>query len=377
MRINNLPRTAFGELQTAQYKPETVWSFAYNINTDLFETTETNTGTVTHSRPNAVLQTGTNSAGGAKIETKRAIRYQPGIGGRVMFTAVFNTPVADSLQIIGVGDDNDGFFFGYDGLRFGCLRRNNGTDYWTYEEEWNVRTNSNVKATNDWQKLNVFQIQFQWLGGGEIKFFVEQNYSGMFELMHRVKYAGTETTTSVQNPSFPVMAEVKNLGNTSNLTLLTPSGSAGSEGIANGASTTTNGLDTQRTTNGTVPVITLRNNTTYAGQTNRTRLRVKFITFTTGNNRDSIYRLVKNGSLTGASYSDISATTTPGESDVSATAITGGTQLASTSNTISSTNTINSDDLEMVLAPGEWLSVVAVTTQSVESTIGITYENEF
>ena len=198
---------AFGEMGVSTYKPLAAWTFSYNINLDFVKITTSGTGSVVHDRSFAKLSTGTGANASAKIETYRALRYQPGIGGLSRFTTMFFEPVEGYAQIQGIGaNDTDGLFFGYNGLKFGCMRRTDSVDEWYYEEDWLI----DRPVKQDWKNLNVYQIQFQWLGGGELRFFIENNRTGGFELVHFVRFAGKHLDVSLRNPSLPLMAKVYN-----------------------------------------------------------------------------------------------------------------------------------------------------------------------
>lgn len=70
-------------------------------------------------------------------------------------------------QLMGVGDDLDGFFFGYNGSSFGILRRQNGTDNWIPQSAWNNDTfdgNGRSGVALNATQGNVYSIQYQWLG---------------------------------------------------------------------------------------------------------------------------------------------------------------------------------------------------------------------
>ncbi|WP_141541750.1 hypothetical protein [Bacillus thuringiensis] len=123
-----VPSTAFGDVRSAEILPVVGWTFNYNINSDLINTTLTGSGTVSASDSMGIIESGPTSNSTAKIETIKALRYTPGLGALIRFTAVFTTGIQNSTQIIGIGDDLDVFFFGYNGTSFGILRRQNGTD---------------------------------------------------------------------------------------------------------------------------------------------------------------------------------------------------------------------------------------------------------
>lgn len=120
------PRSAFGEVLVAQPHPRVQIKFPYNINPDIVRSCENNSGTVTQADGMAVVQSGASANSGAILESRGPISYAPGQGVSVRCTALFTTGVSNSEQIVGVGNQEDGFFFGYDGATFGALHRFGG-----------------------------------------------------------------------------------------------------------------------------------------------------------------------------------------------------------------------------------------------------------
>jgi hypothetical protein len=83
------------------------------------------------------LQSNTNAAGNASYSSRRAAKYRPGQGITARFTAAFTTGVANSTQIVGVGNATNGYFFGYNGTAFGICHRNGGADTWIAQANFN------------------------------------------------------------------------------------------------------------------------------------------------------------------------------------------------------------------------------------------------
>lgn len=162
-----LPSTAYGDVRTIELLPVVGWTFNYNINSDIILTTLTGSGIANASNSMAVIETTASAGSSAKIETVKALRYTPGLGAMVRFSAAFTTGVPNSTQLIGVGDNLDGFFFGYNGSSFGILRRQNGTDNWIPQSAWNNDTfdgNGRSGVALNATQGNVYSIQYQWLG---------------------------------------------------------------------------------------------------------------------------------------------------------------------------------------------------------------------
>ncbi len=124
--VDEPQRAAFGEALVAQPTPVVQLQFPYNINTDLIEKQENASGTITQADGMAVVQSGAAASSGAHMLSKTALKYEPGQGALVRFTALFTTGVANSLQLAGIGDVGDGLFFGYNGATFSILRREKG-----------------------------------------------------------------------------------------------------------------------------------------------------------------------------------------------------------------------------------------------------------
>jgi len=147
--------SAFGELITAEVTPVVQVQFPYNINSRIIETRDNN-GTASWDEGRAKVSTGASANQGCVILTKDAAQYNPGQGMSIRFTTIYTTGVADSFQMHGVGDESDGFFFGYDGADFGVLRRYGGkpevrtltvTTASTTDEDLTITTDGDVQAT--------------------------------------------------------------------------------------------------------------------------------------------------------------------------------------------------------------------------------------
>lgn len=324
--LNGFARTAFGDVAVNMTDGQIAWNFQYTVNSAMIASTFSTSGSVSSSSAQAILQTSTASTGFAEISTLNALRHLPGIGGVARFTAVFTEGVTNSKQIIGIGDVNDGFFVGYNSTSFGVMRRKAGVDNWVYQSDWSNMSINGFDPT----KGNVYQIKFQWLGYGEIDFFMENRHSGAFELVHRMKYANENTTPSILSPSLPLMARVENTGNTSNITLKTPSGMAGLEGhIHNGALEVLNGASNSKAAvTALSPILTVKNSTSFFGSANRTRLKINQVSMACDGNQPAKFSIYLNAALsTAASFTNPSSNTTPLQQDILSTSVSGGTLL--------------------------------------------------
>ena len=366
-------KTAFNEQSTNSLHVKIAWNFHYNIHTDIIKQTTTGSGTITQADSMAILQTTAATSSSAKIETYDALRYIPGVGGVIRFTAVFTLGVAGSQQLVGFGDSIDGFFFGYNGATFSILKIRNSNKQWIAQNSWSDMNISGFDPT----KGNVYQIKFQWLGFGEIKFFIEDRDTGKYELVHRLQYTNANIVPSIYNPSLPLLAEVINTTNNTNITIKTPSAMGGLEGeVSDSILTTLNGVSSTKTTVTTViPILSIKNNTTFISKTNRTRLTLSSIGYSTDGTKSVVFIVHKNGTLTGPSFTDVNAAVTPLQIDSAATAISGSRILLRyIGGKIESGIIPGIRDIS--LAPGESLTITGESANATDLNISITVKTE-
>lgn len=90
------------------------------------------------------------------------------------------------------------------------------TDDWVYQSQWNIDKLDGTGVsgvTLDPSKLNIFQIQFRWLGAGEIRFAIENPSNGDLIFFHHIHYSNTHTTPHLDNPSFRIGYAAYNTNN--------------------------------------------------------------------------------------------------------------------------------------------------------------------
>lgn len=96
------------------------------------------------------------------------------------------------------------------------------TQEWTYRTDWNVDKmdgSGDSQMVLDQTKGNVYRIEFQYLGFGCLNFYIEDDDTGRFQLVHRMKYPNKHTTPSVLQPSFSPQFAVYNIGGSEGITL--------------------------------------------------------------------------------------------------------------------------------------------------------------
>ncbi len=373
-------KAAFGETLVAEITPTARLEFPYNINTDIVTTATGGSGTVAQSDSKAVLQTSSGSSSSANLYSKRVLKYDPGQGGLVRFTSVFTTGSANSSQEIGYGDATDGLFFGYNGTALGILRRVGGADTWVAQASWNMDEADGTGAlpSMTWTKGNVFQIRFQWLGFGQISFWVENPDNGRFVCVHEIRYANTSTIPSLLNPSLPLWAKVANTSNDTNIQLQISSMMGGVEGRVFDLGTENSKSNSKAGVSTETNILTIRNKSTYAGITNRVRISPKLLTIATDGTKIVTVRIVKNTTLGGApSYTDISTNTSVVDYDTDGTTLTGGTELLSIQMGKLDSDKVDLSHLLDQLNPGDTLTISATSSSSTEAGVSIVWRELF
>lgn len=121
------PMTNFGEVAVAQPTPVAQGDFVYNVNDRIFNTDTIGGATIASGSGMAEVNSGTNSNGCGTIRLRRGLKYKPGQGSLVRATAIFGTPVANNKQLVGAGNDECGYYFGYSGTNFGIIHDEKGS----------------------------------------------------------------------------------------------------------------------------------------------------------------------------------------------------------------------------------------------------------
>ena len=120
---DGIPLSSFGEVNVAELTPSGQGDFVYNINTLVFTTASYAGGSVTNSNGMAIVSSGTGITGSGDVSLRRNLKYRPGMGALARATCLFDTPVSGNIQLIGVGNTESGYYFGYYGTNFGIIHQ--------------------------------------------------------------------------------------------------------------------------------------------------------------------------------------------------------------------------------------------------------------
>ena len=245
------------------------------------------------------------------------------------------------------------------------------TDNWTLQTAWNKdKFNGSGESgiTLDPTKGNVFQIKFQWLGFGHIRFYIENPDSGILDLVHTVDYANQNTLPSINNPTLPLCAIAQNEANTSDIVMYSSSMGGFTEGKKPDPEIHhVHIIDITFTSTTIVPAITLHNNGVFASKLNRVRMNITNISVEIESGKPALIQVIRDGILTGASFSDHSTGESVALFDTTATAITNGA-------VVSAFTVASGDNKEKVpnhgdLEPTEFITIAGAQTTTGTNTV--------
>lgn len=138
-------------------------------------------------------------------QSKRNPRYQPNRG--LLYSSSMILCNTDSIIDFGLGNAQNGVFFRCkNGVLYAVRRyRLNGV---VSEVE---NTITNLPKGYDLTKGNIYDIQMQWRGVGNIKFFIGDEASGASKLVYTMRLLNTLDNLSISNPAMPIMFRCKSL----------------------------------------------------------------------------------------------------------------------------------------------------------------------
>lgn len=321
-------QTAFGETRVASPYTLTDLVNKYDISPLEYSSQTATGGTITHI-PNqsaiALAVTGT-SGSAVKLRTNAFYRYQAG-KALTLKTTVYHSDSGQTNQVRrwGFFDDEDGLFYQLNGTALSIVRRTFtsgvAVDNVVSQASWNVDKLDGTGESDvllDITKGNIYEIHLQWLGVGSVQFFI----NGI--LVHEMLNPNTLSAPYMRTAQLPLSWEVINTGASVGSTMTYICSSVVAEGgqeppyYVFGAYNASDVITpvTER------PLLSIRPKALFNSITNRMVLQPFLAIISCASGRAG-YRIVANGSLTGAVWVSVDANS-GAEFDVSSTALTGG-----------------------------------------------------
>lgn len=325
---------AFNRIRVSEPFTRFDFTFQYDERPQLFTSSTAGGGTITYdaNKKAAILTATTTLNSEAVYQTREYYKYFPGKSNLIVLTGNFKGAVADVVKRIGQYDASNGYLFELNGVTPYIVLRSkiSGSVFDTKisQANWNLDKFDGTGAsgiTVDWTKQQIFVFNYQWLGAGKVFYGFDLN--GKICWCHAINNANTLDTLYSQTAQLPIRTEIKNTGATSSTMELT-CGAVISEGGTSptGRKYTINTASTPRAftlVGSRIPMISFRKKLT----TLSAEIELISIFGLFSANDEFLIEIVKNGTLTGASFADV-----PGvlQKDVASTAITGGDVIFST-----------------------------------------------
>lgn len=203
LRVSN-PATVFDSKLLADNQPLT-W--------DDQQTAGTATSTYNTNQSSVTLAVTSGATGTRVRQTYRRFNYQPGKSQLVFLTGILGANVANVTKRLGLFDANNGFFFESDGTDVGVVRRTFtsgvAVDNRVAQSAWNLdkMDGSGPSGINlDFTKVQIFLIDFEWLGVGRIRMGFVVN--GMIHYCHQFLIANVISLVSLSVPNLPLRYEL-------------------------------------------------------------------------------------------------------------------------------------------------------------------------
>jgi len=181
------------------------------------------------------------------------------------------------------------------------------TENWTFQEDFNLDKLDGTGysgITLDPSKLNVYQINFRWLGAGEIRYAIENPLNGDMIFFHNEHYSNRNELPHLANPSMKIGYVAANLNNGVGVVTCRGSSFMGAiEGIVERTklpySVTTTRNDSMNIPGSLYHLISLKNKLVYQGKINTRDLLPRRLTASVNTTGDpAVIRIYWNPVLT-------------------------------------------------------------------------------
>lgn len=324
LRVSNPALTLFDSQQQYNDQP-LVWN-----------TKTVGSATSTHVQAEAASFLETTVASGDQVirQTKAYHRYQPGKSQQILCTGQFSPRQTNLTQRIGYFDSENGIFFELRDNEINVVQRSSVTGSVVEERvsqaNWNYDKldGTGVSRLNiDFEKSQIFTLDLEWLSVGRVRVGVVVD--GSIKYCHYFRNANKNPGAYMTTANLPVRYELENTGAIASPALMRQicSAVASEGGLADPLSYPFeggNGVSVKAVpASGYLPLFSIRPRATFHGLTNRaTIFPTQFNTFSDA--RAVHLKIIFNGTLTGASWSNFDTNNSAVEQDTSATAITGG-----------------------------------------------------
>jgi hypothetical protein len=203
--------SAFGELRTAAPFTHADLIHKYGLSDQDWDSLTVGGGAISDvlTESSVKLEVGAANNDEAGIRTHTYFRYQAGKGHVVRLTLHHSDAgQANQVREWGYFDGDDGLFFRLSGTTLSIVRRTSTGEAPTEEvipyASWNGVMGTDPDGPLDLTKGNIFEIRFQWLGVGDVWFYVNGH------LAHYLKNKNRLVRPYIATATLPVSVRIEN-----------------------------------------------------------------------------------------------------------------------------------------------------------------------
>lgn len=335
-RTNNIG--GFGDLQVANRVTSISMAFQYGLLADLVTVDQVGGGA--HSIVNSMLKISGSAAGDKyTVTTRSAIIYSSGFDGQAMFTAAF-TKYQNAVihQDIGPHDNQDGYSIGVKEDQLVIRRFKNGvivdevlqSDFSLDKVDGSTGSSFNL----DPEKLNLYRIQYGYLGLLPAIFEVYGGLQHGWVPMHIIEIINTDVNMIIENPHLPIQTTVDIQSGDPGKEVAIYSGSWYG-GVLGGLKQHEHvqhfGDKAEKTISAGVetPLLALRSATTFNGITNRLRMDLEYFSADADGTKSVEFAVYANPTITTGTWNDVEAGLSYAQTNTTLTSWAGGRYLGS------------------------------------------------
>lgn len=229
--------------------------------------------------------------------------------------------------------------------------------------------NGNTCLWLDTTKGNVYQIAYQYLGFGDIKFYVEYPETGTFILAHTIKYANSETRTSLNNPSLRFGMYGVSLGSIADLTIQCASVGLFVQGSIQKTRNPRAVKNTQTVSTSFTNILTLRNRRTYNYLYNQVEIEPLNLGISSESTKNVEIEIRTNSSFSGDTNFTSAGTNLVGDIDTTNNTTSNGRLISAF--TLSGGSSVNVDlkGLEIRVPPSLTITIAARVTSGANASV--------
>ena len=337
--------TSKNRMKISNYQTDFFNTFQYGKETDVWDESTANGGSATWNSNTNWVDMAVGSTLGSKVirQTRNVMRYLPGRSSQLTYAVRLQAPVTGIRRRLGLFDEQNGFYFedagvlGADGLpEYNVVVRSSTSgslvENRVPRSQWNGDKLNGLGPsgiTADATKAQMITFDYEWYGAGQI--VVGFVINGFTHIIHTFNHGNITTTPWSSTPFLPIRLEIENLtGVAGTHYLYQGSNSLISEGEATklGIAQNITGPITGRTmssANTFYPILSIR----LKPDALKGIVLPTFFQAATVDNTSVFYKLVRNATLTGANFVNMSDANAFTQYDISATSYTGGIDIDS------------------------------------------------